>query len=280
MIVLSESPSQASVRGGSTQLQVEARTDARRQPRIENAATYEEWTAAALSHDERTGAARWRRVDESRRYDYKVIRRRLENIRQIRASGDPHQLLYYLNQGIHGNMGGMGSSKLYRKAKFGTKDLITAYIDEQAAALEQVAAVDNDILPLSEKLEFFRQASHGFGRSALMLSGAGALGPFHLGVIKALVEQDLLPNVISGASAGALVAAIVGTRDDAALEDVFQARSIVRAFEEPVEAEVDLLKGDRRMGIQELRAFVEHQIPDLTFQEAFELTGRRINISV
>ncbi|MCZ6642383.1 MAG: DUF3336 domain-containing protein [Gammaproteobacteria bacterium] len=262
------------------QTQIEAATGARRQPRMENAGTYEEWKAAALARDQRTGAARWRRVDESGRYDYNVIRRRLENIRQLRTSGDPHQLLDYLNQGIHGNMGGMGASRLYRKAEFGTKDLITAYIDEQAAALEQVAAVDDDLIPLSEKLEFFRRASHGFGRSALMLSGAGALGPFHVGVIKALVEQGLLPNVISGASAGALVAAIVGTRDDAKLEEALQASSIAHVFEEAVEKDVDLLKGGRRMGIRELRAFVEHQIPDLTFQEAFELTGRRINISV
>ena len=148
------------------------------------------------------------------------------------------------------------------------------------AALEQVAAVDDDLIPLSEKLEFFRRASHGFGRTALMLSGAGALGPFHVGVIKVLVEQGLLPNVISGASAGALVVAVVGTRDDAALEEMFQARTILPVFEDPVETKVDLLKGDRRIGIQELRAFVEQQIPDLTFQEAFELTGRRINISV
>jgi len=247
---------------------------------MEDAGSYEEWKAAALTYDERTGAGRWRRIDKSRRYDYGVTRRRLEKIRQLRASGDPHQLLYYLNQGLHGNMGGMGSSRLYSRAKFGTKDLITAYIDEQVAALEQVAAVDDDLIPLSEKLEFFRRASNGFGRTALMLSGAGALGPFHVGVIKALVEQGLLPNVISGASAGALVAAVVGTRDDAALEEMFQAHTILPVFEEPVDAKVDLLKADRRIGIQELRALVEQQIPDVTFQEAFELTGRRINISV
>ena len=261
------------------QMQLEARTGARRQPRMEDAGTYDEWKAAARARDQRTGAARWRRVDESGRYDYKVIRRRLENIRQLRASGDPHQLLYYLNQGMHGNMGSMGASRLYHKAQFGTKDLITAYIDEQAAALEQVAAVEDDLISRSEKLEFFRRISHGFGRTALMLSGAGALGPFHVGVIKALVEQGLLPNVISGASAGALVAAIVGTRDDAKLEEFLQAGSIKQGFQRPVEA-VDLVKGNGRMAIEELRALVEHQIPDLTFQEAFELTGRRINISV
>ena len=72
------------------QMQIETATGARRQPRMENAGTYEEWKAAALARDQRTGAARWRRVDESGRYDYNVIRRRLENIRQLRSSGVLH----------------------------------------------------------------------------------------------------------------------------------------------------------------------------------------------
>lgn len=261
-------------------LSAEVSPDTRPTARMENAATYDEWKAAAIADDERSGAAAWKRVDESSRYDYRVIRRRLEELRAVRASGDPHRLLYYLNEGIHGNMGGMGSGRLYRRARFGTKDLITHYIREQAAALVQVAEVGDDVIPLSDKLEFFRRASHCFGRTALMLSGAGALGPFHVGVIKALVEQGLLPNVISGSSAGAMVAAIVGTRTDADLHEVFQPRSIVRVFEEAAGAEVDMLRGNRRMSVREVRGFVEHQIPDLTFQEAFELTGRRINISV
>jgi TAG lipase / steryl ester hydrolase / phospholipase A2 / LPA acyltransferase len=252
----------------------------RRLPRMDDAASYEEWKAAAQAHDERSGAARWRQIEASRRYDYQVIRRRLDEIRRVRASGDLHRILYYLNEGIHGNMGGMGSSKLYRRAKFGTKDLVTAYIEEQAAALEQVADAPDDVIGLGEKLEFFRRASHCFGRTALMLSGAGALGPFHVGVIKALHEQGLLPNVISGSSAGALVAAIVGTRGDDALADIFDSRHIVQVFGEAAEAEADILKGNRRLGVREVRAFIEHQIPDLTFQQAFERTGRRINISV
>lgn len=249
-------------------------------PRLDEACNYEQWKAAAQAEDERSGAARWRQTDESRRFDYKVIRRRFEEVRRIRASGDAHQILYYLNEGIHGNMGGIGSTKLYRKAKFGTKQLVTDYINEQAAALEQVADAPEDVVSVAEKLEFFRRASHCFGRSALMLSGAGALGPFHVGVIKALLEQGLLPNVISGSSAGALVAAIVGTCDDAALQQIFQPGSIVNVFAEAADAEADAFKGNRRLGVQELRGFVEHQIPDLTFQEAFERTGRRINISV
>lgn len=247
---------------------------------MERATTYDEWKAAAQAADERTGAAKWRQIDKSSRYDYRVIRRRLNEIREVRASQDPHRLLYYLNEGIHGNMGGMGSAKMYRKARFGTKNVVTEYIEEQSAALLQVAEADDAVIPLAEKLEFFRRASHCFGRTALMLSGAGALGPFHVGVIKALVEQDLLPNVISGSSAGSLVAAIVGTRTNKDLHEIFQPRTMIDVFEEAAEAEANLMRGDRRLSVREVRGFVEHQIPDLTFQEAFELSGRRINISV
>lgn len=262
------------------QMQVARPSDSARAPKLSEARTYDEWKTAALAHDERSGAAQWRRVDESRRYDYKVIRRRLEEVRSLKGSGDAHQVLYYLNEGIHGNMGGMGSSKLYNKAKFGTKDLVTAYIGELAGALDMVADVDDAEIPLPEKLEFFRRASHCFGRTALMLSGGGALGPFHLGVLKALLEQGLLPNVVSGSSAGSLMAATIGTRDEAGLRTVFEARTLANTFEEVAESNLELLKGNRRIGADHLRAFVERQIPDLTFQEAFELSGRRINITV
>jgi hypothetical protein len=57
--------------------------------RMAQARSYEEWRAAAEAEDERTGAALWKAKDESRRYDYKVIRRRLEELREVRASGDP-----------------------------------------------------------------------------------------------------------------------------------------------------------------------------------------------
>lgn len=262
------------------QMQVRSAPQQRKTLKMSDAHTYEEWKAAALADDERTGAAQWRRIDESRRYDYKVIRRRLQEVRQVKASGDPHQVLYYLNEGIHGNMGGMGSAKLYKKAKFGTKDLVTTYIGELAGALEMVAEVDDNTISLPERLEFFRRASHCFGRTALMLSGGGALGPFHIGVIKALLEQGLLPNVMSGSSAGSLMAATVGTRTDEELRTIFDPRVLANTFEEVAESNLELLRGNRRIGVDHLRAFVERQIPDLTFQEAFEISGRRINITV
>lgn len=251
-------------------------------PRVlmKEAQTYEEWKAAALAEDERTGAARWREIERSRRYDYKVVRHRLDELREVKSSGDPHRVLFYLNEGIHGNAGGMGSSTLYRKTHFGTKNLVTEYTRELAGALELIAEVDDETIPLAEKLEFFRRASHCFGRTAIMFSGGGALGPFHVGVCKALIEQGLLPNVISGASAGSIVAAILGTRSDDEILGTLEARAVVEGFGGISESSIEAMKGRRQMSVEDVRFFVEHQIPDLTFQEAFERTGRRINISI
>jgi NTE family protein len=241
--------------------------------------TYETWKAAALAEDARSGAEHWKRNDESRRFDYKVIRRRYEEIRAVKASGDPHALLYYLSEGIHGNTGGMGRPAVYARAKFGTKDLITNYIAEVAAAIDQAGAVDESIMPAAEKLALFRRASLCFGRSALMLSGAGALGPFHIGVTKALFEQGLLPDVISGSSAGSFVAAMLGTHTDSELHPAMQPAAVAGAF--TADGDYAARSGrQRQIGLRELQGAVETQVPDMTFGEAFEHTRRKINVSV
>ena len=54
----------------------------------------------------------------------------------MRAKHDYHGLLFTLNEGIHGNMGGMGNAALYHRAAFGTKQLIEDYVDEIVDALE------------------------------------------------------------------------------------------------------------------------------------------------
>ncbi len=40
------------------------------------------------------------------------------------------------------------------------------------------------------------------------------MGIYHIGVLKTLFENDLLPRVLSGASAGSIVAAMLCTRTD------------------------------------------------------------------
>jgi len=45
---------------------------------------------------------------------------------------------------------------------------------------------------------------------AVSLSGGAYLGYYHMGVVKALSKEGLLPRVISGASAGSIMTAIAG----------------------------------------------------------------------
>jgi predicted acylesterase/phospholipase RssA len=61
---------------------------------------------------------------------------------------------------------------------------------------------------------FLKRARAAYGRTALCLSGGGMMANCHYGVIKALLEQDCLPHIISGTSAGSVVGSLVCTRTD------------------------------------------------------------------
>ncbi len=248
---------------------------------LTDAQSYEEWQKLAEEHDRISGKQRWRQIDQTPLYDYNSIRGRLDRLRQLRARHDDIGLLFTLNEGIHGNMGGMGNSKLYREAKAGTKKLIEDYVEEIVLALKHLAELESDEITVADKLDFFYRANHCYGRSALMLSGGGVLGFYHLGVVKILVEQGLLPRVISGSSAGALIAAVLGTHNDEELTQFFDPTHV--RFEAEHEASfIDklLFGGNQAMDIGDLENILERMIPDMTFQEAYEKTGRQISMTV
>jgi NTE family protein len=52
----------------------------------------------------------------------------------------------------------------------------------------------------------------------IVLSGGGVKGIAHVGILKALIERDIYPDVISGASAGALVGALYA--DGVSIDDM------------------------------------------------------------
>ena len=249
---------------------------------MDRAKSYDDWKVAAIAHDQASGAAGWKAEDRSRIYDYVEIRKRLDVLRDCRARGDDLGLLYALNEGVHGNMGGMGKAELYARARFGTKQLIMDYVAELCGAMEHLASANVRGIGRDERLEFFRRASLCFGRSALLLSGGGIYGHFHVGVIQALLDQDLLPRVISGSSAGALIASIVGTHDRATLADVLAPDNLLvrRAVASTAGTPGTLGRLLPRMSQDELQHHFARIVPDLTFAEAYERTGIALNISV
>ncbi|MCB1679896.1 MAG: DUF3336 domain-containing protein [Halioglobus sp.] len=260
----------------------------KRQPRslrkleqqMASAKNYEQWLELAASHDRKTGADKWRNKLETRLYDHSNVNFRLQRLRRLRQKGDGQRLLFVLHEGIHGNMAGMGKFQLYQRAKCGTKHQIEDYIEEICDSLSYLSRNCQATIPLSQRSEFFQRASHCYGRSALMLSGGGTLGFFHLGVLKALIEQALCPSIISGASAGAYVAAIVGTRTDEEFLALFKNNQLARdlttnrenislGFGKQTDADIKAIKREMR-----------RTIPDMTFLEAYEKTGRSINITI
>jgi len=248
--------------------------------KMQRANSYDEWKKAALKHDALSGFEKWKSKEESNSYDYANIRSRLDILRDHRKRKDDTGLLFALNEGIHGNQGGMGKTVLYKLAKFGTKHLIEEYVDEIVSALEHISTIpESNEITREDKIDFFERASHCFGRSALMLSGAGSLGHFHRGVIKTLFEHKLIPTVISGSSAGSVSAALLGTYTDEELAVALIGDSVL----DPLQAEIDnrpksLIR--QQTDSASLRILLEAIIPDITFQEAYEKTGRMISITI
>lgn len=251
-----------------------ALTQRRLQRDLRGAASYAEWQDAARALDRQKGLDRWRERDQSRQFDYVSIRVRLDQLRHLKTRRDDRGLLFALNEGLHGNLGGMGRSGLYSHALSGTKLLIEQYINEVVETLEHLASENSGDISPAEKLDFFRRASHCFGHSAFMMSGAGSLLYFHVGVVRALSEQQLLPRIMSGSSGGAIVGSIVCSHAESELTNVLDPGNLIERLSGS--------SGDQRVADPtEMEAQLRSFLPDdLTFAEAFKRSGRAINVSI
>jgi len=114
-----------------------------------------------------------------------------------------------------------------------------------------------------------------------MMSGSGSLLFFHIGVAKALLQQGLLPKVLSGSSGGAFVGSLLSTHEDDQLLEMLEPENLVFRLEQDAGYFSRLSKYKPQfMPDDERREIATHFIPDMTFQEAFELTGRQLNVSI
>lgn len=158
-------------------------------------------------------------------------------------------------------------------------------------------------IPPQYKLDFLHDLRLGFGRTALVLQGGAIFGMCHLGVVKALLEQDLLPRVIVGTATGAMMAALVGVHPTEELLRILQGDGIdLSAFAARVDPDVHngrwgmkamwtwwdtlarRLRRFRKEGyfldVKVLEECVRANIGDLTFEEAFDRSKRILNITV
>eukprot|EP00283_Hemiselmis_rufescens_P004916 CAMPEP_0173430848 /NCGR_PEP_ID=MMETSP1357-20121228/9163_1 /TAXON_ID=77926 /ORGANISM="Hemiselmis rufescens, Strain PCC563" /LENGTH=590 /DNA_ID=CAMNT_0014395255 /DNA_START=1 /DNA_END=1773 /DNA_ORIENTATION=+ len=253
---------------------------------MEEACSYEEWLEAASALDELEGSNAWKAVDESPYYDSELIRQRLQEMQRSCAEQDMPAIIASLRSGLVRNLGGIGDPRLHDETHVGTKNVIRKHQTVLTRLLWEIANAPQDVIPLEKRLEFFTESRHALGKTALMLSGGASLGMYHFGVIKALSVQKLMPRVISGSSAGAIVAAIVGVRTNEEMAELFDNTSLIRLefFGNPVGSLERKLKRifetGHLMDVSKLQKVLIDNIGHTTFHEAYERTGRIINITV
>ncbi|KNC74206.1 hypothetical protein, variant, partial [Sphaeroforma arctica JP610] len=182
-----------------------------------NAATsYAEWYKRAMDLDILEGKQAWKMEFESDLYDNQLIEKRLEDLRIARAKRayDVREMMYLLRSGLFRNLGNMLNPKLFSHCNVGTKRLIEKYNDEVVLQLTQLQDMDIEGAPLEARMDFIRETRQAFGRTALCMSGGATMGCYHTGVVLALLKHKLLPRVITGSSAGAIIAAVICSTPD------------------------------------------------------------------
>lgn len=246
---------------------------------LAEADSYDSWQAIALELDELLGLEEWKLDNVSDLYDYRLLSERLGSLRRMRLAGEDIELMRALREGLNHDLGNMGHPLLYGHSYIGTKYLIENYIDEVCQSLAYLQ--DQPVAGISDaqKLRFFEETAHSYGQPALMFSGGATLGLFHVGVAKALHEQQLLPRVFSGSSAGSIMAGMLGTHTDdeilqmASGEGVYEYAFRIRQISE-------ILRGGGIADVMVLKHFLRQNLGEYTFEEAFQRFGRHVNIVV
>ncbi|KAI8364743.1 acyl transferase/acyl hydrolase/lysophospholipase [Radiomyces spectabilis] len=256
------------------------------------ATNYEQWAEAASILDDIDGLNAWKQDPRSSDYDWELIQTRLDQLRTVRLQQSQSAMIFALRTSLARNLGDMGNPKLYCHSRVGTKDLISSYIDQVIRQLNWICDEPADEkeepdLDLKFKHDFFMNIRQSFGRTALLLSGGGTLGLNHIGVIKCLHRARLLPRIISGASSGSIIAALVCTKTDEEIPHMFDPLSVkLDVFEREGHPDTPMMRLQRLLthgqlyDVNILTEAMRANIGDLTFQEAFNRTRWILNITV
>ncbi|KAF3922540.1 hypothetical protein ABW21_db0203840 [Orbilia brochopaga] len=261
------------------------------QARLKNAKTHAEWIESATLLDELDGNNQWKSEPNSSEYDANQVKARLDQLEDARISGDIGRMLFLVRTTLTRHLGGMGNVELYRHSYTGTKYLIESYIETALATLDALTNAPPSSDPqLSPKkiLESLVATRQSFGRTALLLSGGATFGMTHIGVLKSLWEVDLLPRIISGASAGAIVASVLCVRTDNEIPHTLEnfPYGELDVFDRGTEPEgifarvSRMLKIGAWIDIENLTRVMRSLLGDITFQEAYNRTRRILNICV
>ena len=265
---------------------------------MEDALSLREYENYAMHLDHVQGHDEWKAELPSiePQYDPEFITARMLALQRAVMSGDPEQMRSLVRTSLSRDLGGLSMLRIYKHSWFGTKMLVDEYNNTAVVTIETLvkAIVDSDLpddvvrryrQSLQETLKFY-------GRSALTLSGGAVLGMKHIGVAKCLWEAGLLPDIISGASAGSIVAAIIGSHKDEEMAKILDEfpDSNLAVFDLPgtrgsfawAKSRLENLCKTWRTFFdpKHLEEVMETWLGAMTFRDAYNKTGRTLNICV
>lgn len=251
---------------------------------ITSASDWKSWHQSATELDSALGKDAWKQKDKSVHYDYELLRRRLKLMQKYRKADDVTALVHHLRSGLMRGIGGSLNPALYDFSLVGTKHLIEAYQQEVKLCLHHV--FNSKAFTVQQKLEFFGESRYSFGKTALLFSGGGGLGMYHFATLKALHELNLLPRIIAGSSAGAMVGSLVAVAGIENVSKIFEP-GYIKYTDFEARGESSIKRKIKRfwnegvlMDIRVLESFCRANLGDITFQEAYIKTGVIFNVTV
>ena len=251
-----------------------------RMVKVADATSYESFLAAAADVEEASGASTWRDGVDLPNVDVPLLVTHTEELRRLRESRQAERLVAALEEALYRHPGELADVRLYSTSVLGPPKVAERFWDEVEASIDLLSDTAATGLPPALVVARFERAAHVFGRSALLLSGGASLGFFHIGVMRALFNQGLLPTVLSGSSMGAMVACGVAARNDDELRTLFGDLGALRTDALRMLPAGEMRRQRSVYDPVQLRDVILHNNGDLTFGEAFARTGRIVNVSV
>ncbi|CAD8152750.1 unnamed protein product [Paramecium pentaurelia] len=246
---------------------------------IDKEENYEKWLELVKEHDQQDYIQQWLQKEESNLYQYKYIKSLSQKLRMAKQDKNIPLICQLLRQNANRNIGNILNPKLYSHAFMKTKNLIEEFQEEYENCLEFLY---NSEFP--NKIQFFQELQKAIGQTALLFSGGAIMGLYSCGIANILDKLHLLPKVMTGSSAGAILVSLVGTATD--IQTIFQPKYYdYSMFEQKTQFDIldkisRLLTKGYMLEKEQMQQFLQKAYGDVTFLEAYKKTGKIMNIMV
>ena len=254
---------------------------------MHTAKTYQAWRGFAAELDKLEKNDVWRRKVESTCFDFSVVHAQMLSLRALRKDqARLGELLSTLRGILSRSYAGLNAKELFGSSHLGTKNLVENF---QSEVLETLRYLSEKVVignwSVIERAQFFHYARHSYGRTALCLSGGGALTMYHMGTVRSLIEAGVMPRVVSGTSGGSIVAGMLARyTDEEMLNEVLQenisTKFGVRWFEPFLVQLQHFICFGTLTSPSKFAATCRAYYGDVTFGEAYRHTRRVVSICV